>query len=163
MEATSARGGREIAAADFFTGLWETSLASDEILTGVRFPVWGARSGFAVEEFARRHGDFAIAGATVAVQLDDDDRVARCGIGLLGLGSTPLRGSVAEDAVIGRAADAITAEEIGRLAMSGLSDIPADLQGSADYRSRVGAAMVARAWTAAARQAETSGMEAIHA
>jgi carbon-monoxide dehydrogenase medium subunit len=163
MEATSARGGREIAAADFFTGLWETSLASDEILTGVRFPVWGARSGFAVEEFARRHGDFAIAGATVAVQLDDDDRVARCGIGLLGVGSTPLRGSVAEDAVIGRAADAITAEEIGRLAMSGLSDIPADLQGSADYRSRVGAAMVARAWTAAARQAQTSGMEAIHA
>ena len=104
----------------------------------MRFPVWGGRSGFAIEEFARRHGDFAIAGATVALQLDDDDRVARCGIGLLGLGSTPLRGSVAEDAVVGQPAAAITAEEIGRLAMSGLSDIPADLQGSADYRSRVG-------------------------
>ena len=89
MEATSSRGRREIPAAEFFTGLWETSLAPDEILTAVRFPVWGGRSGFAVEEFARRHGDFAIAGATVAVQLDDDDRVARCGIGLLGLGSTP--------------------------------------------------------------------------
>ncbi len=103
IEATSSRGRRDIAAADFFTGLWETSLASDEILTAVRFPVWGGRSGFAVEEFARRHGDFAIAGAAIAVQLDDDDRVARCGIGLLGLGSTPLRGSEAESAVIGRA------------------------------------------------------------
>ncbi len=90
-------GAGRSAAAEFFTGLWETSLAPDEILTGVRFPVWGGRSGFAVEEFARRHGDFAIAGATVAVELDEDDRVARCGIGLLGLGSTPLRGSVAED------------------------------------------------------------------
>ena len=163
VEATSARGRRDIAAADFFTGLWETSLASDEILTAVRFPVWGGRCGFAVEEFARRHGDFAIAGATVAVELDGDDRVARCGIGLLGLGSTPLRGSVAENAVVGQPADAVTPEEVGRLAMSGLAEIPADLQGSAGYRSRVGAAMVARAWAAAAREAETSDTEAIHA
>jgi len=163
MEATSARGRREIQAKDFFTGLWETSLAPDEILTGVRFPVWSGRSGFAVEEFARRHGDFAIAGATIGVQLDDDDKVVRCGIGLLGLGSTPLRGSVAEDAVVGRPVDDVTAEEVGRLAMSGLSDIPADLQGSADYRSRVGAAMVTRAWTAAVLAAETSETEAIHA
>jgi carbon-monoxide dehydrogenase medium subunit len=163
MEATSARGRREIEAKDFFTGLWETSLAPDEILTGVHFPVWSDRSGFAVEEFARRHGDFAIAGATIGVQLDDDDKVVRCGIGLLGLGSTPLRGSVAEDAVIGGPVDDVTAEDLGRLAMSGLSDIPADLQGSADYRSRVGAAMVARAWTAAVRAAQTSETEAIHA
>ncbi len=163
MEATSSRGRREIPAAEFFTGLWETSLSSDEILTAVRFPVWGGRSGFAVEEFARRHGDFAIAGATVAVELDGDDRVTRCGIGLLGLGSTPLRGSAAEDAVVGLPADAVTADEVGRLAIGGLSDIPADLQGSADYRSRVGATMVARAWAAAVRQAATTETEAIHA
>ena len=163
MEATSSRGRREIPAAEFFTGLWETALTSDEILTAVRFPVWGGRSGFAVEEFARRHGDFAIAGATVAVELDGDDRVRRCGIGLLGLGSTPLRGSAAEDAVVGLPADAVTADEVGRLAIGGLSDIPADLQGSADYRSRVGATMVARAWAAAVRQAATSETEAIHA
>jgi carbon-monoxide dehydrogenase medium subunit len=163
IEATSSRGRREIPAGEFFTGLWETALAPDEILTGVRFPVWGARSGFAVQEFARRHGDFAIAGATVAVQLDGDGRVARCGIGLLGLGSTPLRGSVAEDAVVGRPADTVTAEELGRLAMSGLSEIPADLAGSGDYRSRVGATMVARAWAAAVRQAQTSEREIIHA
>ncbi|OBK78778.1 xanthine dehydrogenase family protein subunit M [Mycobacterium sp. 1274761.0] len=163
IEAASARGRREIPAADFFTGLWETSLAPDEILTAVRFPVWGGRSGFAVEEFARRHGDFAIAGATVAVELDGDDRVARCGIGLLGLGSTPLRGSAAEEAVVGQPVDAVTADEIGRIAMGGLSEIPADLQGSAEYRSRVGATMVARAWAAAARQAQTSETEAVHA
>jgi aerobic carbon-monoxide dehydrogenase medium subunit len=62
MEATSPRGPRQIPASEFFTGLWETSLAPDEILTAVGFPVWGGRSGFAIEEFARRHGDFAIAG-----------------------------------------------------------------------------------------------------
>jgi aerobic carbon-monoxide dehydrogenase medium subunit len=87
--------------------------------------------------------------------------VRRCGIGLLGLGSTPLRGSVAEEAVVGKVVGERTAEEIGRLAMSGLSDIPSDLQGSADYRARVGAAMVARAWTGAVREATVT--EAIHA
>lgn len=164
IEAASTRGRREIPACDFFTGLWETSLASDEILTAVRFPVWdGGRRGFAVEEFARRHGDFAIAGATVAVQIDGDDRVARCGIGLLGLGPTPLRGSAVEDAVIGQAVGDITADEVGRLAMSGLTQIPADLQGSAHYRRRVGATMVARAWTVAIGEAQTSEAEAIHA
>jgi carbon-monoxide dehydrogenase medium subunit len=155
IEATSSRGRRQIAASEFFTGLWETALAPDEILTAVRFPVWSGRSGFAIHEFARRHGDFAIAGATLAVELDDEDRVIRCGIGLLGLGSTPKRATLAEDAVIGAAVADVTPEEIGRLAMSGLEDIPADLQGSASYRTRVGAAMVARAWTEAT--------EAIHA
>ena len=74
IEATSARGTRRIAAADFFTGLWETSLAADEILTAVAFPAWSGRCGFSVQEFARRHGDFAIAGATVAEVVAAIDR-----------------------------------------------------------------------------------------
>jgi carbon-monoxide dehydrogenase medium subunit len=152
MEAVSSEGTRHIPAAEFFTGLWETSLQAGEILAAVRFPVWRGRSGFALEEFARRHGDFAIAGAAVAVELDTDDRVARCGIGLLGLGSTPLRGGAAENAVIGTAVGDISAEEVGRLAIGGLDDIPADLQGSAAYRAKVGATMVARAFAAAIRQ-----------
>jgi carbon-monoxide dehydrogenase medium subunit len=153
MEAVSPRGRREISAAEFFTGLWQTSLASDEILTAVRFPVWTGRCGYAVHEFARRHGDFAIAGAVVAVQVDDQDRVSRCAIGLLGLGSTPRRASAAEQAAVGTPVGELTPEGIGELAMSGLDDIPTDLQGSAAYRSKVGAAMVARAWTQASTEA----------
>jgi aerobic carbon-monoxide dehydrogenase medium subunit len=148
----SSKGARQIPAAEFFTGLWETSLRPGEMLTAVRFPVWGGRSGFAIEEFARRHGDFAIAGATVAVELDSDDRVARCGVGLLGLGSTPLRGSAAEEAVVGRPVADITGDEVGQLAIGALEDIPADLQGSAAYRAKVGATMVARAWKSATRE-----------
>ena len=156
MEAVSSKGTREIPASEFFIGLWETSLQTGEILTAVRFPVWGERSGFAVDEFARRHGDFAIAGAAVAVELDTDDRIARCGIGLLGLGSTPLRGDAAEDAVIGRAVGEVSAEEVGRMAIDGLDDIPADLQGSAAYRAKVGATMVTRAWKTATAEARNA-------
>ena len=153
MDVASATGSRQIAATDFVTGLWETSLRPGEMLTAVHFPIWSGRSGFALEEFARRHGDFAIAGAAVAVELDDDDRVTRCGIGLLGLGSTPLRGSHAEESLTGRPVGEISAEEIGRLALEGLDDIPSDLQGSATYRAKVGATMVARAWSCAITEA----------
>jgi carbon-monoxide dehydrogenase medium subunit len=139
IEAASTRGTRDIAAADFFTGLWENALADDELLRAVRFPVWSGRTGFAIHEFARRHGDFAIAGATVAVELDAEDRVRRAAVGLLGLGSTPHRGTPAEQAVLGRPVTDITAEEFGRLAVSELPDVPEDLQGSASYRTRVGA------------------------
>ncbi len=146
MEVSSPRGRREIAAADFFTGVWETSMEPDEVLTGTRFPVWNGRSGFSIQEFARRHGDFAIAGALVAVALDDADRVCRCAIGLLGLGATVLRATAAEAAIIGKPVGELVAEDIGEAAMSGLDDIPSDLQGSASYRTKVGAAMTARAW-----------------
>ena len=82
MEVVSADGRRTIPARDFFDGFWTTSMQPDELLAGVTFPIWSGRCGFAVEEFARRHGDFAIAGAAIGVELDADDRIRRCAIGL---------------------------------------------------------------------------------
>ena len=153
MQVRSSHGERTIAAADFFDGLWTTSMEPDELLVAVSFPSWSGRCGFAVEEFARRHGDFAVAGAALGLQLDAQDRVTRCAIGLIGLGPTPERAGRAEESVVGRAVGEIDAEQIGRLAMAGLQSVPADLQGSADYRKRVGAAMVARAWASAVTEA----------
>ena len=153
MEVVSPKGRRTIEARDFFAGLWSTSMEPDELLVGVSFPIWSGRSGFAVEEFARRHGDFAIAGATIAVELDGNDWIQRCAIGLIGLGSTPERATAAEAELAGRPVTDVEPEEVGRLAMAGLPSVPSDLHGSAEYRKRVGAAMVARAWTTATAEA----------
>ena len=153
LEALSPSGTRRIPAGSFFTGLWGTALEPDELLTGVTFPVWSGRCGFAVEELARRHGDFAIAGAAVAVELDADDRVRRCGIGLIGLGPTPVRAAKAQAATIGAAMGDLDPEEVGRLAVDDLDAVPSDLHGSSAYRTRVGAVIAARAWAAAGREA----------
>ena len=153
LEAASPRGRRTIPAAEFFTSLWTTDLAADEVLTGITFPIWGSRSGFAIEEFARRHGDFALAGATVAVELEDDDRIRRCGIGLFGLGPTAERGRAAEKAMISRKVDDITGNDLGWEVMEALGSVPSDLHGTADYRRRIGAAMVGRAWQRAVVEA----------
>lgn len=153
LEALSPRGRRTIPAARFLTGMWSTALAEDELLTGVNFPVWKDRCGFAVEEFARRSGDFAIAGATVALRVDGEGRLDRCAIGLFGLGSTALRARDTEAALHGTDPLEADAEEIGRSATEGLDSVPSDLHGSASYRMRVGAAMVTRAWRRAVQEA----------
>jgi carbon-monoxide dehydrogenase medium subunit len=153
MEVASKTGSRSIASRDFFDGLWTTTMQPDELLTSVSFPVWDGRCGFAIEEFARRHGDFAIAGACVAVQLDDDDRVRRCGISLIGLGPTPVRAGFAESELANRPTPEVSPDEVGRLAMTGLDAVPSDLHGSEAYRVRVGAAMVERAWAKAIEEA----------
>ena len=153
VEALSPRGQREIPAAEFFTGIWTTALEPDELLTGVSFPAATGRQGFAIEEFARRPGDFAVAGAAVAVGLDPGGRVSASGIGLFGLGPTVLRAAAAETAVVGIAASDIDPAEVGRAAVADLDAVPSDLHGSASYRKKVGAAMVARAWEQAVEEA----------
>jgi len=153
VEALSPRGQREIPAAEFFTGIWTTALEPDELLTGVSFPAATGRQGFAIDEFARRPGDFAVAGAAVAVGLDPGGRVSATGIGLFGLGPVVLRAASAEAAVVGITASDSDPAEVGRAAVADLDSVPSDLHGSAGYRKKVGAAMVARAWEKALKEA----------
>lgn len=56
----SGRGDRTIKAGDLFTGVFETSLAPDELLVEAWFP--RSPQPFAIHEESRRHGDFALAG-----------------------------------------------------------------------------------------------------
>ena len=136
-------GARTVPAATFFEGTWETVLALDEVVVAVRFPVWGGSSGFAVEEVARRHGDFAIAGCACGVQIGDG-RIGRAAIALFGVASTPVRAEVAERALVGADSAAVDAARIGRLAAEGLHP-PDDLHASGALRRRIAAAVVRRA------------------
>lgn len=147
IEATGAAGTRRIAASDFFVSTWETSLADGEVLSAVEFPVWGPGSGFAVEEIARRHGDFALAGTTVGVQLADG-KIVKAAIAMFGVASTPVRSAEAEAALLSGA----DAAEVGRVAASGLNPSD-DIHASGAYRKQVAAVIVARAITAALKSA----------
>jgi carbon-monoxide dehydrogenase medium subunit len=153
IEALSPRGQRTIQATEFFTGIWTTALEPDELLTGVTFPSATGKQGFAIEEFARRSGDFAVAGAAVAVGLDADGQVSRSAISLFGLGHTALRATAAEAAVAGVSASDIDPAQIGRAAVADLDSVPSDVHGTAEYRKKVGAAMVSRAWEKAVKEA----------
>jgi 2-furoyl-CoA dehydrogenase FAD binding subunit len=68
MVVSSTAGVREIPAGEFFTGAMSTVILPEELLTEVRFPVSREGEGFGFGEFARRHGDFALAGVAVRVR-----------------------------------------------------------------------------------------------
>jgi carbon-monoxide dehydrogenase medium subunit len=153
METLSPRGRRTIPADGFFTGFWSTVLEPDELLTGAVFPRRGRRGGFAVEELARRHGDFALAGAAVAIELDDEGRIARCGLGLFGVSTIVVRAAGAERAVTGARPADVEPVEVGRLALADVESVPADLHASGDYRREMGTVMVTRAWRRAVEEA----------
>jgi aerobic carbon-monoxide dehydrogenase medium subunit len=150
---SSTGGMRAVAARDFFTGVWSTALEADELLTAIELPVWTGRCGFGVAEFARRHGDFAIAGAVAAVELDGD-RVARAAIAIFGAAGVPVRATAAEGALVGQAPDVLEGAELGALAFRDIDDVADDPQVPSAYRQRVGEAMVADAWRRAVEQAK---------
>jgi aerobic carbon-monoxide dehydrogenase medium subunit len=86
VEAQSVRGRRRILASELFTGVFETSLAPDELLVRAWFPAFTGT--FAVLEESRRHGDFALAGVVRA-----GDRLA-----LFGVAPTPVLADPADPA-----------------------------------------------------------------
>jgi carbon-monoxide dehydrogenase medium subunit len=144
LEAARGSSSRRIAAAEFFDGTWTTTLEPDEVLTAVRLPVWDGRCAFVVDEIARRSGDFALAGVTCAVELDDSGAIRRSAIGLFGMGPTPVRAREAETALLGTTPSADDLEAAGRVA-AGECDPSDDVHASAEYRAHVGAHLVKRA------------------
>jgi aerobic carbon-monoxide dehydrogenase medium subunit len=84
----SERGMRRVAAKDFFVGFFTTALEPAEVLVSIRFPAWPAhrRPGFA--ELSRRHGDFALVGVALTVDVKEG-RCERARIALFGAEDAP--------------------------------------------------------------------------
>jgi len=122
-------GSREIAAADFFHGLFETALAPGELLTEIRIPK-PAQAGWAFQKFTKRAIDWAIVG--VAVQGD--------AVALVNMGQTPVRAAAVEQALAsGAAPDAAAAH-----AADGTS-APEDINADRGYREHLARVLVGRA------------------
>lgn len=105
IEATGPKGKRSIKAQDFFKGLFETALAPQEVLTGVRLPAAtkNTRTGFA--ELARRHGDYAMVGLAASARADGK-RLSDVRLAYFGVGNTPARAKKAEAALADGSIDA---------------------------------------------------------
>jgi carbon-monoxide dehydrogenase medium subunit len=105
-----------------------------------------------VEEFARRSGDFAIAGVACGVEVGGDGPVVRAAIAFFGMAPTPVRAGDAEAALIGNPASQVDLAEIGRMAPVA-TDPSDDMHGNAAFRRRVAAHLTQRALTRALKEA----------
>ncbi len=139
-------GERVIPASDFFHGFFMTALEPDEMIVEVRFPQPAPNA--ALQEFARRAGDYAIVAAAVTLDLDDGKcRSARVVLG--GVADVPLRVTEAERVLEGAEVGREAFEAAGREAAK-VVDPPSDVQGTAEYRRDLSAVMVRRALEEAA-------------
>jgi xanthine dehydrogenase iron-sulfur cluster and FAD-binding subunit A len=136
---------REIDVADFFVDTWTTTLADDEVLIAVRFPIWSGDVRVAVYEIARRSGDFALAGAVVQAAFDGD-RIERFAHALFGVGATPHRSADAEAAVIavGTTASSPAFDEASAIAIRRL-DPNDDIHATSDQRRHLAGVAFRRA------------------
>ena len=137
------KGERVIKARDLFRTYLTTSLTPDEILVEVRLPAMPMGAGYALEEFARRHGDFAIVGiAAVVVKAG-----ARCTLARLataGAGPVPVRLRAAEE-ILERDGLGDAAIEAAARRASELVSPDSDIHASADYRRHLTGVLTKRA------------------
>jgi aerobic carbon-monoxide dehydrogenase medium subunit len=142
--AVGSSGSRVIKAADFFTGALETTLRNDEIITEVRFPPWPRTRRWGFQEFARRKGDFALAGVAVFFDLDHQQRAIDVHVGVIAAASTPVRLSNVEGLLNGQVIGGDLISQAQQLAVETI-DPQADIHAAADYRKSLVGTMMARA------------------
>jgi aerobic carbon-monoxide dehydrogenase medium subunit len=133
----SGRGGRRTLPADqFFTGIFATALAPDELLTEIRVPGLPPRTGSAFVEIARRAGDFALVGIAALVTLDDGGRATRARLAVCGAGPTPIRAREAERVLVGARPDSRALDEAADK-IAAATDPPSDIHASAAFRKKL--------------------------
>ena len=135
-------GERTIPAAELVLDAMTTSLAEDEMLAEVRLPVMPTEARFAVEEFSRRHGDFAIA-AVAAILVVKDGRCEKARIATAGVSSFSSRLAAAEEAIEGKTVDADAIEKAARAAAEAVKPV-SDRNASEEYRRHLTKVLTAR-------------------
>ena len=139
----SPRGRRTVKAGQLFETYLTTTLALDDLLVEVRLPAMPAGAGYAFEEFARRHGDFAIVGIA-AMLVRDGKRCATARLAAAGAGPVPIRLRAAEEIL---EADGLgdSALEAAAARAAELVQPDSDVHASAEYRCHLTRVLTARA------------------
>jgi aerobic carbon-monoxide dehydrogenase medium subunit len=146
-------GSRTVGAGDFFTGPLSTLRRPDEIVTELRLPKWPSGRRWAFRKYARRDGDFALAGLLLFYDEDRQGALRNAHVGVIGACPRPhrltgveavLNGHAIDDGLIRQAA-ATAAEEV---------DPPDDLHGDAAYRRGLVATLIARGLRAVAQNGD---------
>ena len=145
-------GSRLVPAAAFFLGPLTTALAPDELITQIRLPPWPSARRWGFQEFARRRGDFALAGVAAFYDLDSAGHATNTHIGVIGVDDRPRRLTAAEAVLDGRAVDANAITATAEMAAQ-VVDPPDDIHGTARYRRALLATLVERALTSASAKA----------
>jgi aerobic carbon-monoxide dehydrogenase medium subunit len=151
VRVASAAGHRDIAAEDFFLGPLESAVGAGDLAVSASFPVLPPGAGTAFMEVSRRNGDYAVCGAAVLAQLDDEGRVRQARAAYLSVAPTPLVLDLT-DAVGGQAPGTLDLDGAAALAVAGVDPEP-DIHATAEYRRHLVGVLTKRALAQACSEA----------
>ena len=149
----SARAERVVQAKDFFLGYMTTAMEPNELLTEIRIPALRPKAGWAIEEVARRRGDFAMVGVAIMVELNGNNACQDARIALFGVGEKPERMKRAEQWVRGKAVREIQLVAVAQAVSDDLRPL-SDVHASAEYRKEVAGVLTRRALESALKRAQ---------
>ena len=155
LEAASRSGRRTIKITDWVSGAMTHSLSDGELLTSIELRTWPAGHGYAFEEFARRHGDFAIATVGCLLTLNTNGTIGKAALCVSGLGPAPVRVGEAERLLTGER----PSHEVFRAAAEAAEALEAmsDVYVSSDYRKHLARILTYRALERAVAGAMRAG------
>lgn len=134
-------GERRVAAADFFTGIYETALAPGELLVAIEMPVKRPNSAHFFHEYSRRKGDYAMVGLGASAVLDGD-MFAELRLGFFAVGEKPLLATASKH-LIGKPVTAAVLAE-AQSALDDELDPQEDQQATAGMRRYLARQLMAR-------------------
>lgn len=141
LEGSVVTSRRVLAADEFFVASFITALEPDELVLSTKWPAGRPGEGSAFQEFAPRHGDFALAAAACDLRVENGVVAAA----RLAVNAVTQRPELVDTAsVLGRPVDAEAARELGA-AGAAMVDPPPNLHGTPAYRRNLVATLVARA------------------
>lgn len=151
----SVRGERWVSAAEFYVGLFATALEPDELLAEITIPPLPPRTGWAIQELARRHGDYAIVGVAATLTLDGVGRCQAAQLVYLSVGEGPTVAHSASAALRGQAPTPSAIAEAARSAAHEIEPL-GDIHATPAYRRQLIDVLGRRALAEATRRAQAA-------
>jgi carbon-monoxide dehydrogenase medium subunit len=143
VTAQGPNGTRQIEFAAFPVAFMTPAIELNELVTGVRFPIWPEGHGYGFVEFARRHGDFAIVSAAALLTEDASGKITRASVTLGGIAAGPVRATQVEQALVGQTPEDKLLREVCETCR-GFEAID-DIHAPASYRQHLATVMSRRA------------------
>ena len=153
IEVASQSGKREIPIANWTAMYMTPDLAPNEIMLGAKLSIWPKTHGWSFMEYSRRHGDYAIVGVAVLVNLSTTSTIEKISIALCGIDAAPVRLLDTENTLQNKTAD----ENAIRMALDDMEKLPnvmEDALNTSDYRRHLAKTLTRRAMLEAFERAK---------
>jgi carbon-monoxide dehydrogenase medium subunit len=145
---------RELTMSDWALMYMTPALEEGDLLAGISLDIWPEGHGYAFEEFARRHGDYAIVGVAALCTVDAQKRLDRVSLTICGVAPGPVRMHEVETALRGRPMDEDALNLAGDAARA--LDVMTDAHVSTDYRQHLAGVLTERALKSAFSRVATA-------